>query len=85
MKHGLEHFVERRKISADDKDFLRVSKQIVEATQAARESKQAAPLKALAQNLAGRFRRLRHLCHCLAELIDFIARDGRPPPQAAPG
>jgi hypothetical protein len=24
---------------------------------------------------------LRHIYHCLAEFIDFIAREGRPPPE----
>ena len=82
-KNTLANYAKRKNLKADDPEFLRISERLMSLVTQARENRDSSTLRAEMKTLADKDRSLRHIYYCLAELIDFIAREGRPrtPPE----
>ncbi len=79
-KNALLNYAKRHDIKQDDTEFERLARRLLEATAKAREDRDPTILLQIAETFTNANRGLRNIYRNLAELIAFIARDGRPPP-----
>jgi hypothetical protein len=70
----------RHKITEDDAEFVTTAKRLLETSAKAREDRNPKLLLQACESLPRKQRGLRYIYYNLAELIAFIAREGRPPP-----
>jgi hypothetical protein len=80
-KNALATYAKHRKMKPDDPEFLRISQTLLDAVAKARETRDPTLLWQMKDEFTAKDHTLRHIYHCLAEFIDFIAREGRPPPE----
>ena len=79
-KNALLSYAKRHDIKQDDTEFERLARRLLEAAAKAREDRDPTILLQIAETFTHANRGLRNIYRNLAELIAFIARDGRPPP-----
>jgi hypothetical protein len=79
-KNALLNYAKRHDIKQEDSEFERLARRLLEATAKAREDRDPTILLQIAETFTHANRGLRNIYRNLAELIAFIAREGRPPP-----
>jgi hypothetical protein len=79
-KNALGHYAKRKNLKADDPELLRITQRLMDLVTQAREIRDSSALRAEMKTFSDKDRHLRRIYYCLAELIDFIAREGRPRP-----
>jgi hypothetical protein len=79
-KNALLNYAKRHDIKQEDTEFERLARRLLEATAKAREDRAPSILLQIAETFTHANRGLRNIYRNLAELIAFIAREGRPPP-----
>ena len=79
-KNALLNYAKRHDIKQEDSEFERLARRLLETTAKAREDRDPTILLQIAETFTHANRGLRNIYRNLAELIAFIARDGRPPP-----
>ena len=79
-KNALANYAKKKNLKADDPELLRITQRLMGLVTQARESRDSSALRAEMKTFTDKNRDLRRIYYCLAELIDFIAREGRPRP-----
>jgi hypothetical protein len=79
-KNAIFHYAKRRNLQADDPELLRISARLMALVSQGRKNGDSSALRAEMKTFTDKDRFLRRIYHCLAELIDFIVREGRPRP-----
>ncbi len=79
-KNALANYAKRKNLKADDPELLRITQRLMDLVTQARESRDSSALRAEMKTFTDKHRHLRRIYYWLAELIDFIAREGRPRP-----